>query len=92
MSDPQTAPAQTITVALAIAAEAVVSTIECEAARLPPDRNGIRWWDTRPMLDQHRHGPQFAAMHARDLHYALATGLAQRHPYDAHLVRLTGRT
>jgi len=71
-----------------LANRAVVETIESECIRVTMPTPG-RWYDTRPMLDPHEHAPDVVDMATQALQYALDAGLAHRHPYEPHLVRVT---
>ena len=48
-----------------------------------------RWYDVRPMLNEHENSPQCIDMNKLAIDYALMRGLAVRHPERAHLVRIT---
>lgn len=97
MSDPQSPQTKVIDDAFFIAAETVISTIECEAVAVQlttHTETGLmhhRWWDTRPMLDEERHPPEFIDIHRRHLRHALAVRLAHPHATEPHLVRIVGR-
>lgn len=53
-----------------------------------PDRDGVRTYDTRPMIDPREHSPEVIDMSAEALRFADATGLIERHPERPYLVRL----
>lgn len=48
-----------------------------------------RWYDVRPMFNEHENSPQCIDMNKAAIDYALMRGLAVRHPEHAHLVRIT---
>lgn len=72
---------------LMLADRATVSDIECEG--IPVEEDGQRWYDVRPMLDEHEHSAPVIDMATEALQYALMRGLIQRHPRMQHLVRIT---
>lgn len=76
--------------AMLIANDAVIADIESNAHQ-HTDSDGRTWWDIRPMLDPREHAPQSIDMTAMAIDYAIDSGLAQRHPFARHLVRLTYR-
>ena len=82
--------AQRLRRALLIANDAVIADIECNAHQ-HIDSDGRTWWDIRPMLDPHEHAPQSIDMAAMAIDYAIDSALAQRHPFERHLLRLTCR-
>ncbi len=69
-----------------LANRAVISDIETEAVRVR--HGGETWWDTRPMVDPKEHAPQSIDMAQQAIDYALAAGLAVRHQFEPHLLRI----
>ena len=69
-----------------LAALYVVADIESNAERTV--LGGWVWWDTAPMLSAHEHCPQIIDMARQAIDYALATGLAMRHPTQPHLLHI----
>lgn len=69
----------------------VTSDIElsCPSVRLP--ESAWLWHDTRPMLDEREHCPEFIDMSRIALDYAVSTGLFARHPQQPHLLRFVRR-
>ena len=63
--------------AFEIANESVVCTIESNGNRVEMG-DGLRWYDTRPMLDEREHSPEIIAWHQRDLAYAEAAEIITR--------------
>lgn len=65
-------------------ARRVVETITRDAA--PVILAGVKWHDTRPMLDPRERSGQSIDMATEALDYATAAGLARRHDEQPHLV------
>lgn len=90
--DPRAAAAAVHDVALIkqafnLANRAVVVDIESEALRLR-DRPDGRWYDLRPMLNEHEHCPEFIDMAREAIAYGLAAGVLTADPHHAHIVRI----
>lgn len=77
------------TLAYQIANRAVLLEIESEGYRIHLD--GGTWWDTRPMLDVAIQGPAGVDLHTESLAFAITTRIVERHPEQAHLVRIVNR-
>jgi hypothetical protein len=56
-----------------------------------PTSNAI-WYDTRPMVDEREHSPEFIDMARLSLDHAQSTGLFVQHPVHTYLVRFVRRT
>ena len=63
--------------AFAIANESAIECIESEAVRIDLG-DGLRWYDTRPMLDPREHCAESIDLMTRRLQYAEASGLVTR--------------
>jgi hypothetical protein len=74
-----------------LAAQHVVSDIECNCVACKMPGSDSCWYDTRPMLDEREHAPQSIDMAREALAYAEARELIERHPEQPHLVRLTAK-
>lgn len=72
---------------VALADRCVICDIECEGVA-EHDAAGQKWWDIRPLFNEHEHAPQFIDMNAEALAYALGRRLIAVHPVQAHLVRI----
>lgn len=73
----------------AIADDAVICDIESEGAKVI--RQGVTWWDTRPMLSEHEHCAEVIDMAQRALAYARLRGLIEHHSSQPHLVLIKPR-
>ena len=69
-----------------VASWACVSDIELHAA--PVMLDGVRWYDTRPMVDPREHSPECIDMGEKAITLALGFHLAERHPEHPHLLRV----
>lgn len=69
---------------LAIGNQAVVAIIEEGMPVRMPD--GLRWFDTRPLLDPHERSNESIDRAAEALSYGEATGLIRRHSAERYLV------
>lgn len=76
--------------AVAIADDAVISTIEVEGVAAT-DALAVRWRDVRPLIDEREQPGEWIDRNAEYLGYALARGLIECHPKQAHLVRILRR-
>ena len=74
------------TLAFQIANRSMVADIESEGYRVQLD--GLSWYDTRPMLDETRQGPEGVQLNTDALAFAITTRIVERHPELAHLVRI----
>lgn len=72
--------------ALELADDTAITDIESEGHAVRLD--DVVWWDTRPMTDANRHGPEMAELFTRSLRYALIANLIEQHPEQPHLVRI----
>jgi hypothetical protein len=79
---------QLLTLGLTIANRAVIADIESECVALD-DADGVRWHDTRPMIDPNEHCSEVIDMATETLAYAEESGLIRRHAQQRHLVRIT---
>lgn len=75
--------------ALELADDMAITDIESECHAV--DLESGRWWDTRPMTDATRHGPDLSEMFARSLRYALIAELIEQHPEQPYLIRILNR-
>jgi hypothetical protein len=71
-----------------IANRAAIADIETECVAITLG-DGLRWYDTRPMIDPREHCGELLDMATQTLAYADAAGLIARHPQQRHMVRLT---
>jgi hypothetical protein len=76
-------------VAERIAAAAVIADVECNCPCVTSQ--GVRWYDTRPMLDPREHSGELVDMATEAIQYGLQRGLLVSHPEHAHLVRVAQR-
>lgn len=76
--------------AVAIADASVIADVQTEGHKV--DRQGVTWWDTRPMVNPHEHAPAVIDMAEQALTYARMRGLIEHHPSVPHLVRITARS
>lgn len=72
---------------MTIANRAAVEDIESECVAVEGD-DGLRWYDTRPMVDPNEHSAEVIDMMTDSLAYAEASGLIRRHAQQRHLVRI----
>jgi hypothetical protein len=75
--------------ALELADDMAITDIESEGHAVQLD--GAQWWDTRPMTDANRHGPDLSELFARSLRYALVADLIEQHAEQTYLVRILNR-
>lgn len=68
------------------AAAAVVADLELFCAEVTLD--GVRWYDTRPMLDPREHSPECIDLGEKAVTLALGLHLADQHPQHTYLLRL----
>ena len=73
--------------ALRIAKLAVVSDVKCGAPCVTLG-DGVRWYDTRPMLDPREQPPEWIDMASQAIAFGLASNALAQHPGQAHLVRI----
>ena len=79
---------QLLALGLGIANRAAVADIESgSVAVLATD--GLRWYDTRPMVDPREHSGELIDMATETLAYAEMSGLIRRHTAQRHMVRIT---
>lgn len=66
-----------------------IEQIETYAQELKATDEGVKWHDTRPMLDPREVSPECIDLSVEALIYAEQRELIVRHPTDRHLVRIT---
>jgi hypothetical protein len=86
---PTMSDASLIAQAFDLANRAVISDIETGAVAC--QLAGVRWYDTRPMLDEREHDSVVVDMAGQAIGYALASRLVIQHPDMPHLVRIANR-
>ena len=93
---PPTPAAQAVDTALevlresmALSARYVLADIESECPWVV-DPDGVRWYDTRPMLDPHEHCPDVIEMARQALQHAVHRGLVRPHVELDYYVRVVG--
>lgn len=69
----------------------VVSDIELSCPLAQTSEDATFWYDTRPMLDEREHSPEFIDMSTEALTYALEAKLFVQHATQPHLVRYVRR-
>ncbi len=69
----------------ALAVEKIREDLETYAAAIRID--GVRWWDTRPMVDAREQPAESIDMAVQALDYAISAGLLVTHPDMPHVVR-----
>jgi hypothetical protein len=72
-----------------LANRAVISDIETEAVAVT--LSGVRWYDTRPMLDEREHDSVVIDMAGQAIGYALSSKLVIQHPAMPYMVRIANR-
>lgn len=82
-----TTPTDLLGMALAIANRAAICDIETECVATT-DAAGVRWYDTRPMLDPREHSGEIIDMAVEVLLFAAESGLIRRHAEHRYLVRI----
>lgn len=73
---------------LATACRAAVALLETEAQRINAE-DGQQWYDTAALLNPNEQPAEALDINHEELQFAVAIGIAQRHPLRPHWLRIT---